>query len=125
MGQGKSILVVDDNPFYIDYLKKLFKKQDYDILSSNDGYYAYEIFQARHPDLVITDVFMMSNGIELLSKIKDDSQKIPVIMISGGVGQDDGYNVLDVAKGLGADACFHKPVEPKALIDSVNSLIGS
>lgn len=46
-------------------------------------------------------------------------------LISGGMGNDEGYDTLEVAKGLGADACFHKPVEPKALLDSVSTFLGS
>jgi DNA-binding response OmpR family regulator len=38
---------------------------------------------------------------------------------------DEGYDALEVAKGLGADACFHKPVEPKALLDSVSTFLSS
>lgn len=125
MVQEKTILVVDDDPFYIDFFKQLFKKSDYSILSSNDGHYAYEIYQTRQPDLVITDIFMLSNGIELLTKIKSDNKATPVIIISGGLGKDKGYETLEMAKGLGADACFHKPIEPKDMVDSVDSLLNS
>ena len=120
-----TILVVDDDPFYLDFFKQLFKKSNYAILTSNDGHFAYEIYQARQPDLVITDVFMLSNGIELLSRIKNDNKTTPVVIISGGLGKDNGYETLEMAKGLGADACFHKPIEPAEIVDSVTSLLGN
>lgn len=87
------------NPFYIDYIKQLFKNLECKILSSNDGHDAYQAFLKHQPDLVI--------------------------LISGGMGNDEGYDALEVAKGLGADVCFHKPIEPEALVDSVSTFPSS
>lgn len=106
----KKILVVDDEDFYLKLFTEGLTNVGFEVLTSNDGIDAYRKYLAHQPDMVITDIFMINNGIELLTKIKNDNKEFPVITITGGVGNDDGTNMLELSETLGADYCFQKPI---------------
>lgn len=120
MSNKYMILLVDDDDFYLQLFREKLTKEGFAVIASDDGIDAYEKYFRHSPDMVITDIYMKSNGIDLLTKIKDHNPEIPVITISGGVGNDDGKAMLELATAVGADHHFRKPDEVDNLIQVVN-----
>ncbi len=69
-----SILIVDDNPLNLLYMKQFFTKQD-NCYIANNGNEALQLVEEHRVDVIITDLNMPGlSGIDLLEKIKNNSQ---------------------------------------------------
>src|SRR4030042_2654038 len=84
---GKKILIIDDDPDFVESVKRVFEARGYLVDSSPNGDEGIEKAKAFLPDLILLDVMMARNteGFEVSRElVKDDVLKsIPVIMITG------------------------------------------
>jgi serine phosphatase RsbU (regulator of sigma subunit) len=108
------ILIVDDEPFNIDYLEQELDELDYVTIAAGNGEEALTKVMSDSPDLVLLDIMMpVMDGFEVLSRLKSDSstRDIPVIIISAA------NNLDSVVKGIqmGAEDYLPKPFEPTLL----------
>jgi DNA-binding response OmpR family regulator len=108
----KRVMIVDDDPDILDFLRIVFQQQGYEILTAQDGIEAWELLQTRSVDLILSDVAMPHvNGYELCQRIKNavDSRLLltPVILMSGRTLDSD----IRYAKSLGADDYLPKPLD--------------
>ena len=114
------ILIVDDEPFNIDYLEQELEGSDYETLSASNGKEALETVHTGVPDLILLDIMMpIMDGFEVLSQLKADpfTRNIPVIIISANNDQKS------IVRGiqLGAEDYLPKPFEPTLLHARVTS----
>ncbi len=116
----QKILIVDDEPFNVDYLEQELDDLGYATISAVNGQDALEKVKAESPDLVLLDIMMpVMDGFAVLAHMKADStmRDIPVIIISAN-------NDLDsVVKGVknGAEDYLPKPFEPTLLHARISS----
>ena len=108
------ILIVDDEPFNVDYLEQELEESDYDTISAVNGQDALDKVHAESPDLVLLDIMMpIMDGFEVLSRLKADpaTREIPIIIISAN------NDLKSVVKGiqLGAEDYLPKPFESTLL----------
>jgi two-component system, cell cycle response regulator len=108
------ILIVDDEPYNVDYLQQELEDLDYEVLTAANGQQALEQVQAHAPDLILLDIMMpVMDGFEALRQLKADKdwQNIPVVVISAL------SDLKNVARGIsmGADDYLPKPFEPVLL----------
>jgi len=114
MNQTPKVLIVDDEPFNVDYLEQELEDLNYDLITASDGGEALEKIKSKLPDLVLLDIMMpVMDGFAVLANMKADPflRDIPVIVISAA-------NDLDsVVKGIqqGAEDYLPKPFEPTLL----------
>ena len=85
-----TILIVDDEPFNVDFLEQELEDLGYDSASAGNGQEALAKVRSAAPDLVLLDIMMPTmDGFEVLSRLKADTatRNIPVIIVSamGGV----------------------------------------
>jgi class 3 adenylate cyclase len=114
MDQKPKVLIVDDEPFNVDYLEQELEESNYHILSARDGGEALETIRRELPDLVLLDIMMpVLDGFGVLEQLKSDPRlrDIPVIIISAALDFDN------VVKGIkqGAEDYLPKPFEPTLL----------
>lgn len=114
------ILIVDDEPFNVDYLEQELEDLDYQIVTAVNGRDALDKVQCESPDLVLLDIMMpIMDGFEVLSRLKANpsTRDIPVIVISAN------NNLQSVVQGikLGADDYLPKPFEPTLLHARISS----
>lgn len=114
------ILIVDDEPFNVDYLEQELEESGYDTVSAFDGQEALDRVQSDAPDLVLLDIMMpVMDGFEVLSRLKAEpsTRDIPVIVISAS------NSLQSVVKGiqLGAEDYLPKPFEPTLLHARISS----
>jgi len=82
MSKGK-ILVVDDEAKMRRVLQMILQKEGYEITTAKDGREALQKVERENFDLVLTDMKMPGlSGIDLLKKIRESDEEIPVIMIT-------------------------------------------
>jgi serine phosphatase RsbU (regulator of sigma subunit) len=117
---NSKLLIVDDEPFNVDYLEQELEESDYKIISAVNGREALEKVQAELPDLILLDIMMpVMDGFEILKYLKANSatRDIPVIVISAN------NDLGNVVKGiqLGAEDYLPKPFEPVLLRARISS----
>jgi DNA-binding response OmpR family regulator len=108
------ILIVDDEPFNVDFLEQELDDLGYDTVAAVNGQEALERVRTESPDLVLLDIMMpIMDGFTVLGHLKADAatQDIPVIIISAMT------DLQSVVKGIqaGADDYLPKPFEPVVL----------
>lgn len=119
----KLILIIDDEPSIRSLLLKMLEREGYSVMAASDGKEGMKIVSELHPDLVITDIIMPEKeGIEIIREIKKGFPGIPVIAMSGG-GRNSPASYLNVAKLLGANAIFEKPIEREKLLLAVKKAL--
>lgn len=81
------VLIVDDESYVLDGLKNMIRWEDLgidEIVTSRDGRQAWELFQSRKPDLLLTDIYMPGmNGLELVKLVRQQDADVPVVILSG------------------------------------------
>jgi len=120
METRRSILVVDDEEVIRDFLSEVL--EDYDVSLASDGDEAIEKIQARHFDLVITDLRMPRvPGEEVVRVARQTHADTRVIVISG-------YSSLaTVSQSVhnGACAFLSKPFSIKELLHTVETTLAA
>jgi class 3 adenylate cyclase len=114
MDNRSRILIVDDEPFNVDYLEQELEDQNYETLAAVNGQDALDKIRVEHPDLILLDIMMpIMDGFAVLERIKADqfTRDIPVIVISAN------NDLASVVKGIkmGAEDYLPKPFEPTLL----------
>ena len=76
-----TILIVDDDIDILEALKIYLSKDEYRLLTAQNGKDAVDIVKAETVDLVLMDIMMpVLNGIETLKEIRKRSN-VPVMML--------------------------------------------
>lgn len=114
MSPRPKILIVDDEPFNIDYLEQELEDLEYETVSAANGREALDQVTAEHPDVILLDIMMPEmNGFQVLERLKADKElrNLPVIIISA---LNELTNVVQGIE-LGAEDYLPKPFEPVLL----------
>jgi response regulator RpfG family c-di-GMP phosphodiesterase len=78
------ILIVDDEENILNALKRLFRKESYQILTAESGEEGMRILDEHEVDLIISDLKMpLMNGVEFLAKAKEMKPDALRIMLTG------------------------------------------
>jgi CheY-like chemotaxis protein len=115
----KKILIIDDDPEIVSYLKDVFEDAGYVTDSARNGVEALEKVQVSPPDLITLDMEMpMRGGTMFYVKLRKEPilAEIPVIIISGV-----GPRPPDLGKKV---PVLTKPIDPRKTVDLVKSFLG-
>ncbi len=116
---AKRILVVDDEPRMIGFIRMNLELEGYQVLEANSGVRALEMIRTQLPDLVLLDVMMPSlDGFETLRMLREFSS-VPVIMLTAKGEEDDKVYGLE----LGADDYVTKPFGSRELSSRVRAVL--
>jgi len=120
MNNQPKILIVDDEPFNVDYLEQELEDLNYTTVTAVNGQEALEKISSEAPDLVLLDIMMpIMDGFSVLGKVKADPaiRDIPIIVISAN------NDLQSTVKGiqLGAEDYLPKPFEPTLLKARIQS----
>ena len=65
------ILIIDDDIFIRDNLKKILLLEDYSVITAGNAKNGMELFIAENPEIVLLDIKMPDcNGIDILKDLK-------------------------------------------------------
>ncbi|MEL7047209.1 MAG: response regulator, partial [Pseudomonadota bacterium] len=118
---GRVFLVVDDDPMVRRIVTRGLESLDpAEVLEREDGLAAQEVLEARHVDVVITDVLMPNmNGLELM-KWAQEHRPGPLWIVLSGV---ETFDTAVEALQLGAFDYLAKPPElPRVRVAVRNAL---
>ena len=114
------ILIAEDDEDIIALLRLYLEKDDYEVLSAEDGLVAYDLLIDENPDLVICDIMMPGiNGYELVKRIRDSQNNVPIIILSAKNQDNDKILGLDI----GADDYMTKPFNPLEIVAHVKAAL--
>ncbi len=117
MDKTLNVLVVDDEQIVLDSIKKLLKKENYDVCGVLSVGEALEKIKQTKIDIILTDLMMPEiDGLEFMRMVKDDQPDLPVIMITGYAT----INTALQATQLGAFDYVAKPFTRKELHGVLN-----
>lgn len=121
-GEKVKVLVTDDDSAVRDLLNLLLKRQEFSVLTAEDGLDGYEFAKICQPDVLILDLMMpVMDGWQVCRAIRSDetTQKIPVIILSALNDPSMIASVLDA----GADDYLTKPTPSRVLIAHVERAV--
>ena len=85
MERRAKILLIDDDPDFVEATKVVLESRPYEIITAFGGEEGLKKAREEKPDLVLLDVIMPDmNGFQVCQQLKKDLQlsQIPVIMIT-------------------------------------------
>jgi two-component system, NtrC family, response regulator AtoC len=116
MSEAANILLVDDEPGMLRYIRTLLEVDDHQVDTASTGEEALQrIEKGLHPDLVLLDVLMPGiDGLETLEQLRQLKPGVKVVMLSC---VSDTRKVVQAMR-LGAQDYLTKPFQ-KAELDAV------
>ena len=133
MSNNTKILIVDDDPDFVEINKIALEKKGYQINIAYDPDEGWQKVENWHPDLIILDVMMdyTTEGFQVSLQLRSPDpkseyapyRKIPILMLTAlhsttplRFAPDEDY--------LPVDDFVEKPLEPSALVEKVEKLLG-
>jgi two-component system, cell cycle sensor histidine kinase and response regulator CckA len=121
-GQGKDVLLVDDNIADLKSIHQLLVHLGYQVISTSDPQKALGIFRTE-PDkfvLLITDQVMpRMKGLELATKVREIRVDVPIIICSGS---EEALQELQNSR-TDIHAYIHKPFSKAQLLDAMHRVL--
>lgn len=114
------ILLVDDEVNLIDPMAYSLKETGFDVCTAYNGSEALGMYEREEPDIILLDWSMPDlSGIDVLKKIREAQNFVPVIMVTGKSAKEE------IVEGLehGADDYVTKPFNWDELVARVNSAL--
>lgn len=124
----KRILVIDDDPDFLDYVRIVLSASGYEVETASTAKQGLDLMREHVPDLVIVDVMMSYalDGWTVSREMFSDPRlrNVPIMMVSAIVSdKDDALFPNDVNDRV--DAFMSKPLDPSALLKQVAELTKS
>ena len=110
----KTVLIIDDEPDFVEMIRMRLESNDYNVLEAFDGETGYETAKKDQPGLILLDIMMPKlDGFGTLRKLKGDEETdgINVVMLTAK-GES---TAIFKAQGLGANDYLLKPCDPDDL----------
>jgi two-component system alkaline phosphatase synthesis response regulator PhoP len=129
MSQRKRLLIVDDDPDFVDGIRSILEGADYEVDAAYNPKEGFEALKARPYDLLLLDIMMGrgAEGIMFARKMRRDPRlrEVPVLILTGireqiaflFPGQPVHPHFVPV------DELVEKPVEPAFLLEKVGALM--
>lgn len=123
-----TILLVDDDPDFVDATRLILEKNNYKVVTASSAEEGWAKAQSENPDLILLDVMMESPdaGFQLAYKIRNDKKlKNKPILLLTAIGKVTGFK-FDKKKDedfLPVEEYIEKPVKPEILLEKINKAL--
>ena len=116
MTKSQIICVVDDEQAIRETLENVLSDEGYPVMSCEDSECFYQELEQQTPALVLLDIWLPgTDGMAVLSRLRETHPDLPVIMMSGHAGIDAAVNAIK----LGAVDFMEKPLQLEILLDKI------
>lgn len=116
----KKILIVDDEPDILEFLKYNLNKEGFETYTATNGLEAIKTAKINIPDLIILDVMMPEmDGIETCRQLRTMSTFNNTVIIFLSARYEDYTQIMGL--DVGADDYIVKPVKLRVLISKINA----
>ncbi len=114
------ILVIEDEIKVANFIKKGLEEEHYAVDIAYDGETGLYLSEVNEYDLIVLDLMIPKiNGMEVLRKIRENKNPVPILIVTAKDTADD------IVKGLdsGCDDYLTKPFEFKVFLARVRALL--
>jgi len=122
----KRILVVDDDPDFVEFARTILESEGYDVGSASNGDEALTAMRQTLPALVVLDVMMAGilDGLDASKQMRLDKvlKRIPILMVSS-ITNSDYAGMFPTDEYIAIDNFLSKPVAPGKLLSEVKRLL--
>ena len=131
MSEPKKILMIDDDPDFVEAIKSILDAAGYDVEVTYNPDDGWEALERGGYDLLLLDIMMGrgAEGIMLARRIrKDEKMREMPVLIMTGVREQIAFLFPGQAVHPGfvpVDELVEKPVDPDLLLDRVSGLIAA
>ncbi len=120
------ILVVDDDPDFVEYMRTVLESSDYRVVSAGNSEQGMLALSREKPDLVVLDVIMSSvlDGLSMSQRMAEDPdlKHVPVVMVTS-IANTDYLALFPTDESIHIDAFLTKPIAPAELLRQVDRLV--
>lgn len=116
----KRLLVVDDEPDILEFLRIILNDEGYEVAVSDKGDYLEHLPSDNLPHLILVDVLLSGkDGRDIVKYLKcqEETKHIPVIMFSAHPSAEE------TARQAGADDFLAKPFDIDVLLARIARLL--
>jgi two-component system OmpR family response regulator len=116
---NKQVLVIDDDQAIRELLAEYLSKNNFDVITAEDGREMDDQLANHQPDLIILDIMLPGDdGFILCQRIRQTSH-VPIIMLTANSDEMDRVLGLEI----GADDYIAKPFSPRELLARIKALL--
>ena len=119
----KRILLVDDEPDFVELIKSRLEANEYQVVTAKNGKEALDLLKCLTCDkfdAVLLDILMPEiDGLEVLKRIRQQDKDLPVFMLTAY--SDKG--MFEQANKLGASGYIVKTSDLQQEINNINSIL--
>lgn len=122
MTSRRKILLVDDLQTFLETEKSFFSREEFDLLTAQNGRDALELIQCQRPDLVFMDLLMPEMaGDECCRAVKDDPElaATPIVILTTA----EDASGLQRCHDCGCDEVLLKPVNRDKILAAVHRFL--
>jgi CheY-like chemotaxis protein len=120
------ILVVDDDPDFLETTRMVLEPAGYEVITAADGDEGLARSRAENPDLVILDVIMSTvlDGLSMSQRMSEDPEQatIPILMVTS-IANSDYRELFPTDEYVHSDDFVSKPIAPEDLLRRVSRLL--
>ena len=119
---GAKILLVDDEPDILEFMKYNLVKDGYEVIMADNGHDALNLAKEEHPDLILLDMMMPGmDGVEVCEHLRSDKETESILVAFLTARTEDYSQVAGFEAG--ADDYISKPIRPKVLMSRISALL--
>ncbi len=129
MTNPRKVLIVDDDPDFVESNKDLLEAYGYEVATAHNGAAGLELARQFRPDVMILDVMMatQTEGFEVARKIPEtpELRGIRVLLVTG-VTRDLHlpFAFEPDATWLPVERVLEKPIAPNRLLSEIEKVLG-
>jgi len=119
-----NILVVDDDPDVVQYVKVVLEKEGHVVSSAGDRESGMAAVQAEKPDLLILDVMMElpDDGFAMAQELRRKGVGVPILMLTS-ISKVTGLEYGKDEDVVPVDDFQEKPINPASLVAKVGAIL--
>ena len=116
------ILIVDDEPDILEFLRYNLAKEGYDVSLASDGEEAIAKAEKETPNLIVLDIMMPKmDGVEVCRRLRSKPQ-FNNTTIAFLTAREEDYSQI-AALDVGGDDYITKPIRPRVFISRIRALL--
>ncbi len=120
--ENAKILVVDDEPDILEFLKYNLEKEGYQVVTADNGEDGLKVAKSERPDLIILDIMMpIMDGVEVCRVLRGNPDFDQTVIAFLTAREEDFSQIA--ALETGGDDYITKPIRPRVFVTRIKALL--
>ena len=119
------ILVVDDDPDFVEIARTVLESKGHTVLTAANGDQALKVSRKNKPNLVLLDIMMATvlDGLNVSQAMREDPnlKDVPIVMVTS-IADTPHAALFPTDEYMSVDGWISKPINPAELLKTVERL---